>query len=138
MIGSFHSVSRPQVGLNRLVSEELEGLDKALPGRFSAGQRQLFCLSQALLRRNKVLVLDEATANVDPSAELIVQQIIREKFANCTVLTIAHRLHTVMGCDKILVIDDGVVAEFDSPQRLMRIPNGAFKRMTDHYLEDEP
>lgn len=113
------------------------GLDKAPPSRFSAGQRQLFCLSQALLQRNKILVLDEATANVDPSTELIVQQIIREKFANCTVLTIAHRLHTVMDCDKILVIDDGMVAEFDSPQRLMQNPNGAFKRMTDHNLDDE-
>ncbi|XP_048349017.1 ATP-binding cassette sub-family C member 2-like isoform X4 [Sphaerodactylus townsendi] len=95
----------------------------------SMGQRQLVCLARALLRKTKVLVLDEATASVDMETDNLVQSTIQKEFRNCTVLTIAHRLHSIMDSDRVLVLDSGKIAEFDTPQNLLQ-QRGVFYEMT--------
>ncbi|CAH1159391.1 unnamed protein product [Phaedon cochleariae] len=98
---------------------------------FSAGQRQLICLARAIIRNNKVLVMDEATANVDPTTDSLIQKTIRDNFKDCTVLTIAHRLNTIMDCDKVLVMDRGEAVEFAPPHELLQIPEGYFTKMVE-------
>ncbi|CAG9860600.1 unnamed protein product [Phyllotreta striolata] len=95
----------------------------------SVGSRQMVCLARAILRNNIILVMDEATANVDAQTDRFIQTTIRTKFAHCTVLTIAHRLNTVMDYDKILVLDAGQLIEFDHPHVLLQNPNGILTDM---------
>ncbi|XP_071797862.1 multidrug resistance-associated protein 1-like [Asterias amurensis] len=108
--------------LNSFVSELAEKLDfKCTEGgeNLSLGQRQLICLARALLRKAKILVLDEATAAVDLETDDLIQATIRTEFEDCTVITIAHRLNTIMDSSRILVLDAGEVAEFDTPSELI-------------------
>jgi ABC-type multidrug transport system ATPase subunit len=87
---------------------------------FSVGQRQLLCIGRALIRKPKILVLDEATASIDIETDELIQKTIRNSFENCTVLTVAHRLYTIIDSDKIMVMDKGQLVEFDSPSNLLQ------------------
>uniref|UniRef100_A0ACD5UTX1 Uncharacterized protein n=1 Tax=Avena sativa TaxID=4498 RepID=A0ACD5UTX1_AVESA len=100
---------------------------------WSVGQRQLFCLGRVLLRRSNVLVLDEATASVDSSTDAIIQQTLREEFGDCTVLTVAHRIHTVIDSDLILVLSEGRIIEYDTPSRLLEDEKSEFSRLIKEY-----
>ena len=80
---------------------------------------QLVCLARVLLKQNQILVLDEATAFVDSETDAMIQKVLKRKFSQCTILTVAHRLNTIADYDKILVVDSGKAAEFDAPFRLL-------------------
>ncbi len=87
---------------------------------FSVGQRQLLCMARALIRKPKILLMDEATASIDEMTDQLIQKMIKEEFLNSTVITIAHRLNTIISYDRIMVLDRGTVAEFDTPWNLLR------------------
>ena len=95
----------------------------------SVGQRQLICLARALLRKTKILILDEATASIDHNTDDLIQTTIRSQFSDCTVLTIAHRLNTIMDSNRIMVLDKGKIVEFDGPDKLMSDEDSVFFSM---------
>lgn len=118
--------------LKAFVKGLTEGLEyKIAEGgeNLSVGQRQLICLARALLRKTKVLILDEATAAIDIETDELIQKTIRSQFNDCTILTIAHRLNTIMDSDRVIVMDQGKIAEFDSPQNLLADKNSIFYSM---------
>ena len=109
-----------------------KGLDYEIAeggSNFSVGQKQLICLARAILRKTKILVLDEATAAVDLETDDLIQATIRKEFKDSTVLTIAHRLNTIMDYDRVMVLDQGNVAEFDSVDLLLKNEDGIFHSM---------
>uniref|UniRef100_A0A8C0FHW5 Multidrug resistance-associated protein 4 n=1 Tax=Bubo bubo TaxID=30461 RepID=A0A8C0FHW5_BUBBB len=104
---------------------------------FSVGQRQLVCLARAVLKKNRILIIDEATANVDPRTDEFIQKTIREKFAHCTVLTIAHRLNTIIDSDRIMVLDAGRLKEYGEPYILLQEQDGLFYKMVQQVGKTE-
>ncbi|XP_020209881.2 ABC transporter C family member 10, partial [Cajanus cajan] len=122
--------------LQEAVQDKEGGLDSSVVeegSNWSIGQRQLFCLGRALLRRSKILVLDEATASIDNATDLILQKTIKTEFANCTVITVAHRIPTVMDCTMVLAISDGKLAEYDEPMTLMKNEKSLFGQLVKEY-----
>uniref|UniRef100_A0A0D9WDM8 ABC transporter C family member 13 n=1 Tax=Leersia perrieri TaxID=77586 RepID=A0A0D9WDM8_9ORYZ len=123
---------------------QLKKIITALPGllespvsddgeNWSAGQRQLFCLARVLLRRNKILVLDEATASIDSATDAVLQRVIKQEFSGCTVITIAHRVPTVTDSDMVMVLSYGKLIEYDRPSRLMENEESAFCKLVAEY-----
>lgn len=106
----------------------------------SVGQRQLVCIARAIVRRPKILLMDEATANIDTKTDQIIQRLIREKFENSTILTIAHRVNTIINYDKILFMREGKVGEYGAPDELLQKPEGLFygfiKEGGENYYEE--
>ncbi|KAJ3411115.1 Multidrug resistance-associated protein 1 [Chytridiales sp. JEL 0842] len=97
----------------------------------SQGQRQLICIARAILSKAKILVLDEATASLDAKTDLLIQEAIKKNFADLTMLTIAHRLNTIIECDRVLVMDAGKIMEFDEPINLLKIEDGVFRSLVE-------
>jgi len=128
------ATSRSSSGMQQQETDRLTGLNTPVDtdgDNFSVGEKQLICLSRALLRGNKMLLLDEPTASVDIKTDALIQSTIKEEFRDCTVMIIAHRLHTVVNYDKILVMDKGQVIEFGTPNELLIKSSGLFRSMMD-------
>ena len=111
--------------LPQQLSEEV----KECGANFSVGERQLLCLARALLKRDKIIVMDEATANVDYRTDQLIQETIRTKFKHCTVMTIAHRLNTIIDYDRVLVLENGQVVEYDKPENLLRNKGAWYRKI---------
>ena len=97
----------------------------------SSGEKQLICIIRAIIRMNKVVILDEATSNIDVVTEQKIQELVKREFSACTMITIAHRLNTIMESDKVLVLSFGKVAEFDSPENLLKDENSHFASLVN-------
>ncbi|XP_053982950.1 ATP-binding cassette sub-family C member 4-like [Hylaeus volcanicus] len=122
---SLHQVELNDLSLDQMVMYSGSNL--------SIGQKQLICLARAVLKNNRILVLDEATANIDSHTDALIQRTIRTRFADCTVITVAHRLNTIIDSDKIIVMDAGQIAEFGCPYELLRDkPDGIFSEMVNN------
>ena len=123
-----------KVGLRVTVEDaakklEMEVVDNG--ANFSLGQRQLLCMGRALLRNSRILMMDEATASVDMDSDALIQRTVREAFAHCTTLTIAHRLNTIMDSDKVAFLDAGRLTEFGEPSDLLKDANGSFTKLVE-------
>jgi len=121
-----------QCGMETSMAEHPKGLERPMEergGNLSMGQRQLLCLARALLRRSRVLVLDEATASVDMESDALIQRTLQNELSGTTVLTIAHRLDTIMHCDRIMVMHEGAVAESGPPATLKNQAGSRFAEL---------
>ena len=112
VLSALHRVGLEGVALDTYVGDAADTL--------SSGQRQLISLARTLLRKVKIIIMDEPTSSIDPLTDSIVQRVVREEFSDCTVVTIAHRLHTIIDSDRVIVMSDGLIAEVGPPQELMK------------------
>jgi len=108
------------------MEKQLEARVSEYGENLSVGTRQLMCLARALLKRSRILVMDEATANVDFETDSLIQKAIRREFQDVTVLTIAHRINTIMDSSRVLVLSEGNIVEFDTPQALLNNEQSSF------------
>ncbi|CAH9080172.1 unnamed protein product [Cuscuta europaea] len=121
--------------LKEVVAEKPGKLDASVAysgDNWSVGQRQLLCLGRVMLKNTQILFMDEATASVDTQTDVVIQRVIREDFINCTVITIAHRIPSVIDCDRVLIIDNGWVKEFEAPGKLLERPS-LFRSLVQEY-----
>jgi len=121
-----------QCSLLEFVNSKKEGLNMIVEANgenLSVGQRQLVCLGRALLKRSKVLVLDEATASIDQDTDKLIQKTLSNNIEQCTVITIAHRINTILKSDQIVVMGDGCVEEIGTPDELQRNPESLFAQL---------
>jgi ABC-type multidrug transport system fused ATPase/permease subunit len=113
------------------IHDGVDGIVADDGSNFSVGQRQLLCLARAIVADSRILVLDEATANVDTATDEILQRALRKRFAGATIIAIAHRLDTIMDYDKVLVLGNGRVLEYGSPSSLLENEEGQFYSMVE-------
>ena len=129
-----------EVQLKELVLEHDDGLNAEVGGNgvsLSAGQKQLLCLARAILRENKIIMMDEATANVDNETDRLIQRTVKHKFIGCTLLVIAHRIRTIIKSDRIIVVDSGICKEYGAPIDLYNQEDSLFKNMIYHTGPEE-
>ncbi|XP_009589885.1 putative ABC transporter C family member 15 [Nicotiana tomentosiformis] len=131
----WEALDKCQLGdIMRAKPEKLESSVAENGENWSVGQRQLFCLGRALLKKSSILILDEATASVDAATDAVLQKIISQEFRNRTVITIAHRIHTVINSDLVLVLNEGRIAEYDSPAKLLEREDSFFSKLIKEYF----
>uniref|UniRef100_A0A0N5C8T7 Multidrug resistance-associated protein 5 n=1 Tax=Strongyloides papillosus TaxID=174720 RepID=A0A0N5C8T7_STREA len=121
-----------KTNMKTLIGNLPQGLDYMIEengSNFSSGEKQLLCLARAILRKSKIVILDEPTAFLDEQTDLIVQKCVNSSFQNCTLLLIAHRLGNVLNMDKILYMGDGKIIEFDKTKTLIKDKNSQFRAM---------
>lgn len=138
----FHEHSDDTI-LNIINKTRLSGLIASYPGglnsmlignggSLSAGQKQLLCLARALIRKNKIVMMDEATANVDPETDIFIQSCVKDMLSTSTLLIVAHRLRTIIDADKVIVMDEGTCKESGTPYELGNNPNSLFRKLIMH------
>ncbi|KAB1207771.1 ABC transporter C family member 3 [Morella rubra] len=123
--------------LAEIVKQDQRHLDAPVAedgGNWSVGQRQLVCLARVLLKKRRILVLDEATASIDTATDNLIQETIREETKECTVITVAHRINTVIDNELVLVLDEGNVVEYDSPAKLLADSSSSFSKLVSEFL----
>ena len=129
-----------RASLRDLIAQDPAGLEKVVEEHgtnYSVGQRQLLCVARALLRKSKVILMDEATASIDLETDMKIQKTIREEFSESTVITIAHRIHTIIDSDKVMVMEMGRLKEFDKPSVLLSDKNSMFSQLVEKSKEIE-
>ena len=117
-IGFNYIIENNPLGINQIIQEGGSNL--------SVGEKQLICITRAILRKSKIIIMDEATANIDYQTEEIIQKAINEILNNSSVITIAHRIKTIINSDKIIVLENGEIVDFDTPKKLLENKNGLF------------
>ena len=119
------------------LTEDEALLNFEINDNLSSGEKSLVQICRAILRKNKIVLLDEATANIDIETEQMVQKLINEEFKDCTMLVVAHRLQTIIKSDKVMVMSYGKVAEFDGPQTLLKNPKSHFTKLVNDLQKEE-
>ena len=117
------------IGFDYIINRHPEGLLQEISeggSNLSVGEKQLICITRAILRKSKIVIMDEATASIDYKSEEIIQRAINEILNESTVITIAHRIKTILNYDKILALDNGEIVDFDTPKHLLEKKKGVF------------